>query len=793
MIGSKDSRACPAALPVALSAPGQSKSPVADEALAVSKDAATYVCKEGSKNYGADASLQAAAAYHTLFLKDGGGLPSTLDWQLAPPSGWRDPLQAVRQALWKSLPSESFSKMHTAMSAGLAAPLFTDVQVSQMRSCVCDALGLDHSWALQSFELTPYKFNLLQSLATKMGDIDVGLCDALKFGAPTGVKERVPPSGVWPPVQRAINEEDCLELDLAVCLQNHASAEDDPARVKALVEKEVDAGFMQRVPGGLPELHRRFGDAVAVGKLGVVQQEGKDDRLIGDSRASQASPACKFSERMELPSLYHYGAALSRQRSEHTDWFLFSIDIKGAHKSIRTAPTDCGLAAFQVQGEFYIYVVNHFGAAWSAHWWSRLAALLMRVAHHLLRHRHIGGVYVDDFLFLLPRATAIPMATLVVALFQCLGVPLSWKKVQMGLDLTFLGWDISLRSGFNASNAQSKQAKFLQSLDAILARPRQVSRLELQRLLGLCVWATQVCLRLRPFLAPVYKVLHRRSQKLVCLSLQQIEELVPLLGSDLVVQACPQLSDVQKDWCLVGIGSHGCSYFTTAQRLLQQPAVRNGKLWLRFRAWGPTASLDELAVVSLKILKARPIGQTFNLLQPRPIAGAADAWADATVAGLGGWFCDRNGELRWFHLQLVATDFPADWEWPQTMQSGISALELLAQQVLVQLQGSSGLRVVLHQFSDNMGAVGTVAKGLCTKFPLGAALMNLSCVCLSQDCELVLSHLAGERNEEADQLSRLNSGMPLSDALQAKFHEGNRMHIAASDVFRPWFACLKGS
>ena len=191
-----------------------------------------------------------------------------------------------------------------------------------------------------------------------------------------------------------------------------------------------------------------------------------------------------------------------------------------------------------------------------------------------------------------------------------------------------------------------------------------------------------------PFSGSGVQVLHRRSQKLVCLSLQRIEELVPLLGSDLVVQACPQLSDVQKDWCLVGIGSHGCSDFTTAQRLLQQPAVRNGKLWLRFRAWGPTASLDELAVVSLKILKARLIGQTFNLLQPRPIAGgAADAWADATVAGLGGWFCDRNGELRWFHLQLVATDFPADWEWPQTMQSGISALELLAQQVLVQLQG----------------------------------------------------------------------------------------------------------
>ena len=41
-----------------------------------------------------------------------------------------------------------------------------------MRLAVCEALGVDAAWALASFEKSPYKFNLLQSLAVKMGDLD---------------------------------------------------------------------------------------------------------------------------------------------------------------------------------------------------------------------------------------------------------------------------------------------------------------------------------------------------------------------------------------------------------------------------------------------------------------------------------------------------------------------------------------------------------------------------------------------------------------------------------------------
>ena len=43
-----------------------------------------------------------------------------------------------------------------------------------------------------------------------------------------------------------------------------------------------------------------------------MTRHGKDDRLIGDSKASGASPAEKFEELAEVPSLFHVNESLRR-------------------------------------------------------------------------------------------------------------------------------------------------------------------------------------------------------------------------------------------------------------------------------------------------------------------------------------------------------------------------------------------------------------------------------------------------------------------------------------------------
>lgn len=64
---------------------------------------------------------------------------------------------------------------------------------------------------------------------------------------------------------------------------------------------------------------------------------------------------------------------------------------------------------------------------------------------------------MDDFLFFLPRQCAAAMAAQLIALFQILGVPLSWKKLRLGFSLAFLGWDVSVREGCFACVTAEKQ------------------------------------------------------------------------------------------------------------------------------------------------------------------------------------------------------------------------------------------------------------------------------------------------------------------------------------------------
>ena len=516
--------------------------------------------------------------------------------------------------------------------------MFSEAEVAAMHAEVCSALGVDLDWAERSFELTPYKFNLLEAMAARLGDMDVGLCALLKEGAPTGgVGKKIPASGVWP----LLDTEDPVEgaiPDLVLCASNHKSA-GEVKKVRALVDMEVQQGYMQRI-GSLEQVKQRFpSEKLAIGKLGVVSCEGKDDRLIGDSRASGASPAAQFSERAEVPSLFHFSAALDRFAewsykqgkgakpiASAEDWCLFSIDIKGAHKSVRTHPEDVGLAVFQVEGEHFAYVNNHFGASWSAYWWSRLSALLLRVMHHVLRHCHVGGIYVDDFLWLLPRETAPLMASLLTALLQILNVPISWRKLAFGRSLSYIGWKLSLIGGFSAQLPINKQERILAQVQHWIIHPRRVSRDDLSRLLGLLVWATQVKLTLRPFLAPLFAALHRPSQELRCVGLQQIEEIAQLLGENLVLAAGARSCDAQAGWRLSSVGSLVVRDLQQARQLLEQPRLKNGKVWLRFKAWSRTMDLDKAAVRSLQVLQQSLRAYLFSWARSQTIlSGAADA------------------------------------------------------------------------------------------------------------------------------------------------------------------------
>ena len=125
----------------------------------------------------------------------------------------------------------------------------------------------------------PLALDLLHGLLLLSQDIDQGLPGLLEHGVPTGIEQTIPASGVWP----AVEVPERLPLELITCEEPWGSGLSDPKLLMKLVQDDVDQGFAEWLPGGLPEAKQLFGQAIAAGKLGLVKKEGSAPRLVGDS------------------------------------------------------------------------------------------------------------------------------------------------------------------------------------------------------------------------------------------------------------------------------------------------------------------------------------------------------------------------------------------------------------------------------------------------------------------------------------------------------------------------------
>ena len=122
------------------------------------------------------------------------------------------------------------------------------------------------------------------------------------------------------------------------------SALDDPDCLLELVEADVQAGFAEWIPGGLPEAKERYGELCAGGRLGLVKKEGSQPRLIGDSSISNANQLSRICEKVELPSLEDVAQFVSRHQD--TEWHAFSLDI---------LPKPTNASAFATQKEVCLF------------------------------------------------------------------------------------------------------------------------------------------------------------------------------------------------------------------------------------------------------------------------------------------------------------------------------------------------------------------------------------------------------------------------------------------------------
>ena len=343
----------------------------------------------------------------------------------------------------------------------------------------------------------PFRLELIGALAAALKDPDAALHSVLKTGVPTGIFSPIQPSMQWPRKQDDLPCDAPDDVHLLHCSGNWTRAEDNPQIMAELIDAELKQGWIAKFPGSKADAQQHWPNRTAIGKLNVALADGKDLRLALDSTVCNANTLRRIPEQVALPSsLDVHRSFLSSDL--HGSWTGIALDVKAAHKRTKVSPAKQGALLFEWQGTLYYYTVCHFGAKFSAYSWQRLGALLSR-----LLHLHKARVKED--------------VALMVATLSALGVPISWRKAQLGANITWCGWTFNFDCETVRLTAE-KLAKLRAQLHE-LRHSKKILRKKLESGLGLLMWATSTARHLRPYLAPLCEQVQEKLGALILLGL----------------------------------------------------------------------------------------------------------------------------------------------------------------------------------------------------------------------------------------------------------------------------------
>ena len=622
----------------------------------------------------------------------------------------------------------------------------------------------------------PFRLNVLQCLASALQDKDSGLPALLAEGVPTGAFEPLPSSGQWTPAQPELDfSQEFSPASLERCRGNWLAAESNQELLEQLVQDEIAKGFVKPFDGDEADAAQHWPQGTAIGKLNIVTAEGRDPRLVLDSTICGLNPAVQLPEHVALPTASDVQRSFLAQDC-YASLVALSLDFKAAHKCCKVKPADQGTLLFRVGGKLYYYTVCHFGARFSAYWWQRTGALILRCIHALLcNHPHRAWLYVDDLLALLRKGESAEAAALVVALLAALHAPISWKKAQFSTSVTWCGWNFCTLS----ETIELRQAKLLKLREQLAALQQQskVPRKALEGMLGLLNWATSLSKHLRPFMAPLYKDLHSAKGTLHSISPTMWQAFYDALDNKAKLIRTPSGSWLPRNAQLLEVGNIKIS--TKSDVPLVPPSHKHQ--WVRLA--DPHRSEIHLRKESKFVLAW--LAQCFAHEQPRSLRtaprlhcySAADAFADTARIGIGGWLSTAT-EFIWFSEIFTADQVRA--QWPQlhgSMQPYIGCFETLAQLALAQCTWhclrSRHVKFVLPSATDNTSAESGLNKLFSTAEPLGLFLRLAATWAHLHRVQFELEHLAGEKNVWADKLSRDNISF-----LQHRSAERRRISLA---------------
>jgi hypothetical protein len=635
---------------------------------------------------------------------------------------------------------------------------------------------LDTDWTIRDHQ--PMHLNILQSLSKFLEDEDTGLFDSLIAGVPTGFNDDIPPSNCF----ATKTEDDNLgRQPLSIHMDNWRSSSDRPELTDELVQAEVNQGWVEPFDGTIEDAQTRWPSGVAIGRLGIAISDSRDPRLVVDSSICGTNSSCKVREHQALPTSKDVLRTFPL-RDNDDELGGLSLDIKAAHKRIVIRESERGLLGFSHAGRLYFYKVAPFGAIFSAHWWGRLGAFLVRLWHLLIYIKHSLWLYVDDFLFSQNWKVLPLSSTFICIFFQLMKLPISWKKSVISKELQWIGWRFNFSAGL-VSLDPTKRKKLINLIDAISGKT-YIHKRDFERFLGLAMWVTQLFSGMRPLLQHFYADLFSSPASLYSIDPGMWPDLWQHLNDSLQFISVPSGTGIPKGGLLVSVRHQPVSTKTDLANI----RLSERRLWLRIR--NPNSSKRTLSKASVRCLQ---LFRTWIMhlcplrsMYPKPIwpgFSAADACAMGSTFQIGG-FIALDEHKFWFSEQFTVTEvIELGLPMRSEAQKDIACYETLAQMALLYTFASQyphqRLRVTLPTVSDNTSAEAGVNQLFTTSEPLCFFLEKIGQLSSYLNVDMDTSHISGIDNSIADLLSRWDFSSPLPPG----FTPSNRINLTLTDLW----------
>ena len=363
-----------------------------------------------------------------------------------------------------------------------------------------------------------WRHDIVRGFLQQAGDPEVMLADWLEGGAPTGVARDVEWCGILPKVEAVGAAYEGLRQHFARIepTANYASVEEHRDLVEREIQRLAGKGFVT-VYENWEAVKARLGEVV-VSKMAAIAKQRADGstklRLIIDMRRSHVNAHARIHERVVLPRLkdlladahaLHFGDAGAQDALD-----MMVVDWDDAFHTMGVMPEEFPRQVVKgFAGEYIGYETVLFGGGGSPGVWGRAAAFLGRSGQALFEaHETRIQVYVDDPWTIwrgTPERRDRNKAVL-LAWWLVLGPPISWRKVQVGRKVTWIGATVSLQDGcIQLAIEEDFIGSVIEALDASTGTYLQAR--DVRKLAGRAEWAASIVPYLKAQISPLWAAL----------------------------------------------------------------------------------------------------------------------------------------------------------------------------------------------------------------------------------------------------------------------------------------------